>query len=143
MTDSFATIIRSGNAGDLPMVDEIQRACPEAAHWNPGDYLDLDFRVALVEKRIVGFIVLRSVAPDERELLNLAVSPEFRRKGLGKALWKASLEGFCGWIFLEVRESNTAALEFYKLHDFQEVSRRTGYYRDPVETAIVMKFHSC
>jgi [ribosomal protein S18]-alanine N-acetyltransferase len=137
------TTVRTANAGDLDAVEEIQRVCPEAAHWQVADYLDHDFRVAIVGNCIAGFIVLRSAAADERELLNLAVAPEFRRKGVAGALWKASLAGFRGAVFLEVRESNEAAIKFYKFHNFQEVSRRPRYYDHPPEAAIVMKFHSC
>jgi [ribosomal protein S18]-alanine N-acetyltransferase len=48
-----------------------------------------------------------------------------------------------GTVFLEVRESNRAALELYKSSGFQAISRRPGYYEFPPEAAIVMKFHSC
>ncbi len=137
------TAIRAAGEADLEAVEAIQRVCPEAAHWKTADYLDQDFRVAIVGNRVGGFIVLRSVAPDEKELLNLAVAPEFRRKGVAGTLLKASLEGFTGSVYLEVRESNEAARRFYQLHNFQEVSRRAGYYEKPPETAIVMKFHSC
>ncbi len=132
-----------GNAADLGAVEAIQRASPEAAQWNVADYLGQDFRVAVVENCVAGFLVLRSVAADEREILNLAVAPGFRRNGVAKALWEACIEGFAGSIFLEVRESNSAAIKFYKSHCFQEVSRRTKYYAHPPEAAIVMKFHSC
>jgi ribosomal-protein-alanine N-acetyltransferase len=91
----------------------------------------------------VGFLVARNVAVDEREILNLAVAPDFRRKGVARALAASFFEGFEGAVFLEVRESNEVALKFYKSLGFKELSRRQGYYDSPVETAIVMKFHSC
>jgi ribosomal-protein-alanine N-acetyltransferase len=138
-----AIVVRAGSAGDLDAVDAIQRACPEAAHWKVAEYLDHDFRVAIVGNSIGGFIVLRNVAPDEREILNLAVAPEWRRKGIASALLEAGLRDFHGSIFLEVRESNGAGRKFYKLHSFQEVSKRPYYYESPPEAAIVMKFHSC
>ena len=135
--------IRPATAADLPAVDAIQRSCPEAAHWNVADYLARECYVATIENSIAGFVVMRSVALDEREILNLAVAPELRRKGVASALLQRCLRGFRGFLFLEVRESNNAAREFYKLHKFQEVSRRSNYYDLPLETAIVMKFHSC
>ena len=137
------TAIRAGSEADLEAVEAIQRACPEAAHWKPADYLNHDFLVATVGNRVGGFIVMRSVAPDERELLNLAVAPEYRRNGVARALWKAAVNGFTGAVYLEVRDSNQAAINFYKLLTFQEVSRRSGYYEDTGGAAIVMKFHSC
>jgi ribosomal-protein-alanine N-acetyltransferase len=135
--------VRPGIAADLAEVEAIQHSAPEAAQWRVADYLDQDFRVAIVGKSITGFIVLRNVAQDEREILNLAVAPDWRRQGVGRALLRAALEGFRGAVFLEVRESNAAAIAFYKLNHFQEVSRRSEYYQSPLETGIVMKFHSC
>ena len=91
----------------------------------------------------MGFLVARTLAADEREILNLAVAPDFRRKGVARALLDSALQGFRGGVFLEVRESNGVAQEFYKSLGFKELSKRTGYYDSPPETAIVMKFHSC
>jgi ribosomal-protein-alanine N-acetyltransferase len=135
--------IRPAGAADLGAVDALQRSCPEASHWNVADYLDHQIYVAIVENSIGGFVVFRNVASDEREILNLAVAPALRRKGIASALLGACLKGFEGTVFLEVRESNQAAREFYNRHSFQEVSRRPKYYESPPETAIVMKFHSC
>ena len=137
------TAIRAGSEADLEAVEAIQRVCPEAAHWKAADYLSQDFRVAIVADRVAGFLVMRRIVPDELEVLNLAVSPAYRRNGVGGALLRAGLNGFTGSVYLEVRASNAVAIKFYKLHKFQEVSRRSEYYENPRETAIVMKFHSC
>jgi ribosomal-protein-alanine N-acetyltransferase len=91
----------------------------------------------------VGFLVTRTLVAGEREILNLAVAPDFRRKGVARALLDRALEAFCGEVFLEVRESNGVAKKFYKSLGFKELSKRKGYYDNPPETAIVMKFHSC
>jgi ribosomal-protein-alanine N-acetyltransferase len=137
------TAIRRGGAGDLDAVANIQQASPGAAVWTVADYLQQDFLVALDGSRIVGFLVARILAVDEREILNLAVAPDSRRKGVARALLTQIFEGFRGGVFLEVRESNGVALKFYKSLGFKELSRRRGYYSSPSETAIVMKFHSC
>ncbi len=91
----------------------------------------------------MGFLVARTLAADEREILNLAVAPDFRRKGVARELLASAFKGFRGGVFLEVRESNGVAQEFYKSLGFKELSKRPGYYDSPPETAIVMKFHSC
>src|SRR5213080_2264109 len=104
--------IRAGDAADLPAVAAIQQASPEAAQWNVAEYLDREFLVAMVGNSVAGFLVCRTVAPGEREILNLAVAPDFRRNGIGRALARASLAQFQGAVFLEVRESNAAAREF-------------------------------
>lgn len=137
------TAIRRGGAEDLEAVGAIQAASPGAAHWKTADYLEQDFRVAAVGNRVVGFLVMRTVAADEHEILNLAVVPECRRLGVARELVSSALADLRGTVFLEVRESNLGAQKFYKSLGFQELSRRQRYYDSPPETAIVMKFHSC
>ena len=137
------TVIRRGGADDLDAIAAIQQASPGSACWNVADYLDQDVLVAVDGNRIVGFLVTRTLAADEREILNLAVVPDFRRKGVARALLGSTFQAFRGYVFLEVRESNRVAQEFYKSLGFQELSKRPGYYDSPPETAIVMKFHSC
>ena len=135
--------IRRGTPADISAIAAILAASPEAAQWDVAGCLDLEFVVATTGSAIAGFAVWRDVAPDERELLNLAVSPDFRRKGVGRALLSAVLNGFSGSVFLEVRASNTTAQEFYKSLNFKVISVRDNYYQYPPEAAIVMKFHSC
>jgi ribosomal-protein-alanine N-acetyltransferase len=132
-----------GEPADLAEVAAIQAASPEAASWEVAEYLRHDFRVAVQDGRMQGFLVARTVAPGECEVLNMAVAPEFRRRGIGRALFESLLGGYRGAVFLEVRESNEIARKFYKIIGFQEVGRRPDYYGSPPETAIVMKFHSC
>jgi ribosomal-protein-alanine N-acetyltransferase len=124
-------------------VAAIQADSPEASAWGVDGYLELDFLVAAEEGRIAGFLVARTLAADERELLNLAVDPLHRRRGIGRSLVKALLAEAPGAVFLEVRESNRRARDLYKSLGFQEVSLRKNYYDHPPEAAIVMKFHSC
>jgi ribosomal-protein-alanine N-acetyltransferase len=135
--------IRPGAAADLADVAAIQAASPEAAQWPPQDYLGFDFRVCILDDRIAGFAVSRITGPDERELLNLAVAPEFRRRGAGAGLVRSIATGTAVSVFLEVRECNRAARVFYRTLGFQEVGVRPQYYAEPPESAIVMKFHSC
>src|SRR5580704_2221337 len=87
------SLIRPGAASDLADVAAIQAASPEAARWPPEDYLGFDFRVCILDDRIAGFAVSRLTGPDERELLNLAVAPEFRRRGVGAGLVHALVTG--------------------------------------------------
>jgi ribosomal-protein-alanine N-acetyltransferase len=135
--------IRPGEPRDLDEITAIQTASPEAAAWPAADYLPYDLRVAACENRVAGFLAARGVAEGEFEILNLAVAPEFRRRGFGRALMESFLKGIRGDVFLEVRNSNSEAREFYKSLGFQEVTLRQSYYTAPPEAAIVMKFHSC
>jgi ribosomal-protein-alanine N-acetyltransferase len=132
--------LRQALPADLPAIAAIQKLAPEASSWNPLDY---DCVVAEEEDgHIAGFIVTRRVAPDESEILNLAVEPGFRRLGTGLMLVEHALKTAPGSWFLEVRESNTGAITFYKSLGFKQSGRRPGYYSDPPEAAIVMSFFS-
>jgi [ribosomal protein S18]-alanine N-acetyltransferase len=137
------TAIRRGEPGDLAEIRAIQTASPQAAQWDVADYLQYDLLVAVEGSRVAGFLVSRTLAPGESEILNLAVAPEFRRHGVARALAGALLAGSGGAVFLEVRASNEVALVFYKSLGFEEVTVRPEYYGEPLESAIVMKFHSC
>jgi len=135
--------IRGGGTRDLWEIATIQAASAGAAEWPAADYLAYDLRVAVYGGHVAGFLVARRVAEGESEILNLAVAPEFRRRGFARALVESLLKGAGGDVFLEVRSSNSGARELYKSLGFQEVSVRQEYYAMPVEAAIVMKFHSC
>jgi len=139
----MAIAIRHGTEGDLEAVRRIQDRSGEAARWPPEDYLGRDFRVAVEDGRVAGFLVARRLTESESEILNLAVDPGCRRRGVASELvgeWVAEAPGV---VFLEVRESNQNARKFYQAFGFQEVGYRCQYYGDPPEAAIVLKFHSC
>jgi ribosomal-protein-alanine N-acetyltransferase len=135
-------VIRSAAEQDLPAILEIQSATPEASQWNPRDYLSYECRVADYDGVVVGFLVARRVAEGEWELLNLAVSPAFRRRGIGLQLLREAIERQRGEFFLEVRESNAAARELYRRAGFRTITIRSQYYANPIEAAIVMKLYS-
>jgi len=91
--------------------------------------------------RIIGYVIFWLVG-DEAHILNIAVHPGFRRRGIAKALLSFTLElllkkGGKG-VFLEVRRSNLAARRLYKGFGFKEIGVRKGYYTDNQEDAIVM-----
>ncbi|SPE22363.1 GCN5-related N-acetyltransferase [Candidatus Sulfopaludibacter sp. SbA3] len=136
-------VIRRVEAGDFAEIAAIQAASPEAAQWGAESYALYDVWVALCGNRVAGFLAARSIDAGECELLNLAVSPDFRRQGVARALIQALTRGYQRTIFLEVRESNEAARKLYKSMGFQEIGTRPAYYDFPPEAAIVMKFHSC
>ena len=135
--------VRRGSAEDLEAVAQIQAAWAGIVQWDPADYLAHDFRVAVREGRVAGFVVARQVASGESEVLNLAVDPTCRRSGIGRMLLDVIKLQHPGAVFLEVRESNRNARAFYKALEFQEITVRQKYYDNPPESAIVMKFYSC
>jgi len=134
--------IRTVRLADLAAIAAIQTASPEASQWNPADYLKHDCRVAEVKGCTAGFLVIREVGPGEREILNLAVDPAERRTGVARALLADALASAKSAWFLEVRASNTAALRLYESVGFEQAGRRSGYYQEPAEEAIVMRIFS-
>jgi ribosomal-protein-alanine N-acetyltransferase len=101
------------------------------------------FRVARsMDGSLVGYLIAWFVL-DEGEIANLAVVPTARRRGVARALIEAIIaEARASRIvrvFLEVRESNTAARGLYASMGFAPIGRRPRYYRKPVEDAIVLR----
>ena len=134
--------LRPAEIGDIDEIWTIQSASTEASQWHREDYLAFDCHVAQLDARIAGFLVSRSVGPGEREILNIAVAPEYRRMGIAQELIRAEIARQPGIHFLEVRESNRAARMLYQKLGFREVGLRPGYYENPTETGIVMRFLS-
>lgn len=98
--------------------------------------------VAETGRGIVGYLIGRDVAATG-EVLNLAVAPEYRRRGIGGALLEAGLKAFrrrqVDEVFLEVRESNHSAQALYIARGFRPVGQRSAYYRNPREDAVVLR----
>lgn len=95
-----------------------------------------------VEGEIAGYIIY-SVVCDSADLLRVVVSTGSRRRGIGRKLMEAMI-GDCKnrnvqSIFLEVRESNTAAIAMYEQFGFIKISTRKKYYDSPVEDGLVMQ----
>jgi ribosomal-protein-alanine N-acetyltransferase len=138
MTEDAQVKIRSAEREDVDAIARIQAESPEGACWEPASYLDHGCLVAVLADSVAGFVVARRVGLDEMEILNIAVAPEFRRRGVARALLAQVLRDRAGRVFLEVRESNTAARTLYAGAGFRVVGVRQNYYREPPEAAIVM-----
>ena len=91
--------------------------------------------IYLIDSKVCGYlIVLDSI--DVYEILAIATIEEYRNKGIAQELLaKIRIKN----IFLEVRESNQTAINFYKKNKFKEISVRKNYYSEPNENAIIMK----
>jgi len=91
--------------------------------------------------RVAGYVCFW-VIQDEAHLLNLAVDPSCRRRGIGSRLIADVLEYWkragVKSAYLEVRESNVVARRLYERFGFRVLSRRVHYYRNPREDAYVM-----
>ena len=136
------TRIRPAEKSDIPEISAIQATSQEASQWQASDYLAYDCQVAILDGRIAGFVVSRRVAEKEREILNIAVHPDFRRLHVATELLRSEMARCPGAHFLEVRESNAPARRLYERLGFESVGSRPGYYDDPPETGIVMRIFS-
>lgn len=94
------------------------------------------------EKRIVGYIFFRFVA-EEVHIFRIAVDPAWRRRGIGARLvtecLNAARGGGMATAVLEVRPSNTEAMELYRKFGFRVLATRPGYYSDRQEDALILK----
>lgn len=99
------------------------------------------FIVAVEGERVLGYVGMMYVI-DEGYISNVAVSPEYRRKGIADALILELLERCISlelsFVTLEVRESNSPAMALYEKHGFSPVGKRKNYYDFPKEDAILM-----
>ena len=89
----------------------------------------------IIDNKVCGYLmVLDSI--DVYEILAIATIEKYRNKGIAQELLdKIKTKD----IFLEVRESNQVAINFYKKNKFKEISVRKNYYSEPTENAIIMK----
>lgn len=127
---------------DYPAITRIQCRCPETAQWPLGDYSAFPLLLALIGNTPVGFCSWRQTASAEAEILNIAVDPDFRRRGVASALLAAVSEQAHGTIFLEVAEPNSPAIALYLKHGWQRAGLRAGYYNHGSVNAVVMKKRS-
>ena len=140
---------RAATPADVPTIAEIERTS-FGDPWSVEtfrDLLRLSQAIFLVAtegppESVCGYVIAAVVA-DEAEVLNLAVAPRARRRGLGGKLLDAGLgiirERGGREVFLEVRESNAPAIALYSSRGFAALSRRARYYRNPVEDALVLR----
>ena len=120
---------------DLLAIEEIQRVNPSASQWEPLDYLAYHSIVCENETGIIAFLCVQLIPPDEVEILNLAVHPDHKRKGVATHLLNTLT---APTQHLDVRQSNAAAIAFYRRHGFHKVGHRRKYYTRPTEDAIMM-----
>ena len=139
--------IRPAVLADAPALVAIERRC-FGDPWSEASFREAlasswNFvLVAEASRGVSGYLVGRETG-GTGEVLNLAVAPEFRRRGVGEALLEAGLAAFrqsrVDEVFLEVRESNTSARALYARHGFRPVGQRSAYYRNPKEDAVVLR----
>ena len=142
-------VVREATPADVPAILALDGQAPSAAHWGRAEYQRIvaepTGRVVLIAEKdhsVEGFLVARRLGP-EWELENIAVANSYRRRGVGTILLQELLEmaykSGAQAVYLEVRESNTAARGLYSKLGFAEVGRRKVYYQRPEEDALAYK----
>ena len=166
--NSETIFIRPGTVADIPHILILERQSATAGHWTEQQYRQAfqpegPARLLLVAagasaaeassstesglcsvkgSGILGFLIAHHLAP-EWELENIVVAPAARHRGIGKRLIEALLDAArntdSSAVFLEVRESNTAARILYENSGFEQTGRRPSYYSSPSEDAILYR----
>ena len=98
--------------------------------------------VAVDGDRVAGYVGSQTVC-DETDMMNVAVTADYRRQGLGEKLVLALVEELKAMgsqcLTLEVRDSNTPARTLYEKLGFQQIGLRKNYYRNPKEDAYILR----
>jgi ribosomal-protein-alanine N-acetyltransferase len=149
--------VRVAEAGDVAGVVALERGIAEAPHWAEAEYVAISdkdgdgavrrcFFVAEGEGLLLGFAVGKVIGSDADglgELESVAVEASARRCGVGRALC-AAVADWCREqgvraMELEVRAGSDGAIALYGEMGFVVAGRRVGYYREPVEDALLMR----
>lgn len=129
------------------VVAELEKTC-FSAPWSERSVAgELDnplslWFVALAGDRLLGYVGCQRVPP-EADVMNLAVTPDARRGGLGRrlmeVLWETLMTLGDESLTLEVRASNAPAIALYEGLGFAKVGRRPNYYEKPREDALILR----
>lgn len=128
--------IRPLNISDGPAILRLHQRSFEEAWQNIDSLLHLHSTVGWMAVHMgepIGFI-LWQLTKGEADVLSFTVLPEYRRQGIGRALYQASEKEFLSQgviqLFLEVAQNNKAAITFYQHQGFLKTGVRKNYYRD-------------
>lgn len=104
------------------------------------------FLLATIDGEIAGYIVADirdSFTGTVGHVKDLAVAPDFRRRGIGRNLLESGLAELrgagAGSVSLEVREENDAALELYRQMGFSPERTEPGYYEDGTDAVVMSR----
>ena len=139
--------IKKMDEGHVPQIAALEKICFSQPWSEQSIASELTnalsvWLVAEADGALAGYIGSQSVL-GESDVMNVAVSPDYRRQGIGEALVLALVEelkkhgNHC--LSLEVRLSNTPARTLYEKLGFAEVGRRPNYYRNPKEDALILR----
>ncbi|MDQ3635914.1 MAG: ribosomal protein S18-alanine N-acetyltransferase [Acidobacteriota bacterium] len=155
--DSDNISINSMTEQDINDVLEIQNES-NLSRWKYIDYKreienkdSIKLAAKFCDKKVIGFAVIRLLSDSYKsetiysssEIYNIAVSKSFQSKGIGQKIFDEIIIELRKQnvleIWLEVRESNAKAIKFYKRNGFVKHSVRKNYYKNPLETAHILR----
>lgn len=134
-------------AEHVPQVAELEKLC----FADPWSQMSIEselknvwscWLVAVEGDQVVGYIGSQT-AIDETDVMNVAVHPNFRRRGIAEILIGCLIEALkkrgSHALMLEVRASNAPAIRLYEKMGFHQVGCRKNYYRNPKEDALILR----
>ena len=133
--------------GHVPQIAQLEKVCFSDPWSESSIATELNNRlsywlVAVENGAVLGYIGSQTVL-GETDIMNLAVSPDARRRGIGRALLLRLMtdlkNGGNRCVSLEVRESNEVAKALYASLGFVQVGLRPNYYRNPKEGALILR----
>lgn len=135
---------------DLQAAYQLEKRCHEypwseiTFNSNQGErYLNKKIEI---DDHLVGFLICQTVL-DEASLFNIAIDPNYRQQGLARSILNNLITELEAQkikvLWLEVRESNAAAIALYQQIGFNEISIRKNYYptKNGHENAIIMAYN--
>ncbi len=149
--DEQGSHVRAVNSADLYPILAIEQSCYRFP-WSLRHFVqELENPVASIlvydiDGVIVGYICYWLIA-GEMQILNLAISPQSRRRGIAGRLLESAIEK-CGQdglssAWLEVRAGNQAAIALYRGYGFKADGVRRAYYQDGEDALLMGKMFEC
>ena len=136
--------IRPAQDKDMAVIGELEKVClPAGDVWSEALISNMFSnsydRIYVLEDdgAVRGYINTRDIGGDV-DLMSICVAPEYRGRGYASLLMQRALAGPYNQVILEVRESNGTAIHLYEKFGFRKYARRTEYYSNPTEDAIIM-----
>ncbi len=131
----------------VTQVAELEKLCfsdpwseNSIAHELTSDY---SFWFVAEENGVVAGYIGSQISFPEADVMNVAVRPDYRRRGIGEILVETLISHLksmdCESLTLEVRASNEAAKALYGKLGFAQVGLRKNYYRNPKENALILR----
>ena len=140
-------MIQKMNAAHVPQIAQLEKLC-FSDPWSEnsiGAELNSrlsDWLVVTEGEQVVAYVGAQTVI-DSSDMMNIAVHPDFRRRGIAEMLVAALEEQLrqrgSKILLLEVRDSNVPAIALYEKLGFTQVGLRKNYYRNPKEDARILR----